>query len=93
MKPHTDRVVGTGRKAKFEGGRVSVRLAFPTTFADMIYREVRDDETPMTDLGAYYAILGWNQTHPPEEQVDMPAYLEPMGRTPFSSPQPSLLSA
>lgn len=81
-----------GRPPKHPGGRVSVRLALPTPFADAIYREVRDEDVPLTDLGAYYMILGWNDTHPPEEQVDMPAYLTDL--MDFSpSPQASLLSA
>lgn len=69
-----------------------MRLEVPKPLADAVSRQVRDDEMPLTDLGAYYMAAGWNAANP-DRQIEIPTYLVEMIEAQPASPQAPLLSA
>lgn len=55
-------------------GRQTARILLPIPLGERLARQVAEMEVPLTDLGAYYMVVGWNLMHP-EDQFVMPAYL------------------
>lgn len=66
-------VARRGRKPKSPGGRRKANVMLPVAIHERFTRESLEADVPLTDLGAYYMVLGWNATH--AETIAMPAYL------------------
>lgn len=71
-----------GPRPKGGGGRLRIQVKMPEAIAEALTGLAEQVDQPVTDLGAYYLIRGWNQTR--EEQglapYPMPSYLEEAAR-------------
>lgn len=64
-----------GRKPKIADGRKKANVMLPVWAHQRFETETLAMEVPLTDMGAYYMILGWNESHP-SNQIPMPPYLQ-----------------
>lgn len=68
---------GPGRPRK-GGVRRVVQARMPATLQEALVQVADESALPVSDLGAYYLIRGWNQTRRDQglDPIPMPDYLE-----------------
>ena len=68
----------TGRPLKGGVSRRVVQARMPTPLQEALVNVAAESSLPLSDLGTYYPIRGWNQTRLDQglEPIPMPDYLE-----------------
>ena len=68
----------TGRPLKGGVSRGVVQARMPAPLQEALVNVAGESKLPLSDLGAYYLIRGWNQTRKDQglDPVPMPEYLE-----------------